>query len=150
MDITQQDEFKKNLYNSEKEVLEKFDKSKERLGEQEELSPLLNYVNDILSKYTSLDGGGFDRVYEHIKEIIEKEYSRTGSLTWKEMKVWHISVFTCIEALRKHVEFGELIGPEEINDEFSRIMSIEFEDYLRNFSKEIGTRNVGRRCRQDE
>lgn len=128
---------KNQIYFTENRILSKFDERKDRLDRSREFDRLTNVVSDFLDEYNELDGDQKQEIYQGIKNILEVEYQKTikSELDYKEMKVWHLSIFSCIELLRKDMKIKVYESPEEVLDRFREIMEEKFDSKLRKNSE---------------
>lgn len=118
--------------------------SQGRLDRERELGRLLNILNDILYSYLSVDTDTVEYVYRELKIEMEKEYRKTEvtELESNEMKVWHSSIFSCLELFRELLESCDYESETEIIEEFCDILNKEFYRYLKKLSQSEGTDNI--------
>ena len=115
-----------------------------RLDRDLELGRLSNISMDIIELYTDFEIKEEVYIYKCIKSKIELEYEKTllVGLEGTDMKVWHTSVFTCLELLRKTLESNVYEEPETVIDEFKSIWEDSYSRYLQRFSQEENIENV--------
>lgn len=130
---------KSEIFLSEKRILEDFDRSRSRLGIGREFYRLTNVMNDILDD-SMLDFDNKNKIYDEIENFLWKEYRKTkkGNLSYEEMKVWHKSVFSCLDLFRRELRMREIKDTNEIPEIFKGILRKNLESRISEFRKEEG------------
>ena len=130
---------KREIFLSEKRILEEFDRSRSRLGIGREFYRLTNVMNDILDE-SSIDFENKNRIYTRIESKIKREYKETKKrdLDYKEMKIWHKSMFSCLDLFRRELTLQKIERDEVIPKIFERILNKNLESRISQFCIEEG------------
>ena len=123
-----------------------------RLDKERELDRLVNVLNDILVKHSTLESDEIEEVYNELKRQLEREYHKTEVIGVKstEMKVWHLSIFSSIEFLQKLLVNKEFEEPEDILHTFNNILDEHFEEQLQRFSEKYNIEDLSKRLPEPE
>lgn len=130
---------KREIFLSEKRILEEFDRSKSRLGIGREFYRLTNVMNDLLEE-SEIDFENKDRLYTILEGKINREYKKTrkSDLNYKEMKIWHKSMFSCLDLFRRELTLKEIERDIEVPRIFERILSNNLKSRISKFCIEEG------------
>lgn len=123
-----------------------------RLDQERELGRLLNVLNDILIQHSNFTPHEVEGVYTDIKNEMRREYLKTvvSELSPIEMRIWHVSMFSCVEYLEKLMLYKGVESPEELESEFEDLLRTQYQKRLKQLSEEHDVSDLSERLPHPE